>query len=82
MMDIPTLNLLLKKVPGCDNVNVEDIREWMANDEVDGIVTDNHIVDMVTHGEEMEKEEDMTRRISFRIRKRSKCRHQMASVIS
>ena len=46
---------LLEKVPDCDDVNAEDIREWMANDKVDEI-TDNDIVEMVTQGEEEEEE--------------------------
>ena len=43
------LVLLLEKVPGCDDVNAEDIREWMANDEV-AEITDKDIMEMVTQG--------------------------------
>lgn len=38
---------LLEKVPRCDDVNAEDIWEWMANDEVEER-TDNDIVEMMT----------------------------------
>ncbi|XP_044311435.1 jerky protein homolog-like [Varanus komodoensis] len=48
---------LLEKVPGCDNVNAEDITEWMANDEADEI-TDNDIVEMMTQEEVIEEEEE------------------------
>lgn len=46
---------LLEKVPGCENVNLEDIIEWLANDEVDEI-TDNDIVAMVLNEETVEDE--------------------------
>lgn len=30
--------LLLKNIPGSDNVNAEDITEWMSNDEIDELI--------------------------------------------
>ena len=48
---------LLEKVPGCVNINAEDIAEWMANDQLDEI-TDNDIVEMVTLGEVIEEDEE------------------------
>lgn len=38
---------LLEKVAACKDVNAENIREWMANDEVDEI-TDSNVVKIVT----------------------------------
>nr|CAD7195175.1 unnamed protein product [Timema douglasi] len=48
---------LLENVLDCDSVNVEDIRDWITNDEVDEI-TDNDIVEMVTQEEVIKEEEN------------------------
>ena len=76
------LVLLLEKVPGCEDVNEEDIREWMANDEVDEI-TDKDSVEILTLGDKIEEEEEEAflydRKISSHIRKDSRPLRQRRS---
>lgn len=48
---------LLRNVPGCENAGLEDINEWLENDDVDDI-TDDDIVAMVVNEEVVEEELD------------------------
>lgn len=47
---------MLEKLPGCEEASAEDVREWMAGDEIEEI-SDSDFVQMVTEGEEAEGEE-------------------------
>jgi len=47
---------LLENIPGCEEVNENDVNEWMQNDDVDEI-TDDDIIKMVTNEECLEEDE-------------------------
>ena len=51
---------LLEKIPGCDSINMEDVSEWMANDDAEDFqdLSDDEILERITIQENVDDSEE------------------------
>jgi len=51
---------LLEKIPGCDSINMEDVSEWMANDDAEDFqdLSEDEILERITIQENVDDSEE------------------------
>jgi hypothetical protein len=59
----------MKQIPGCEEVTVEDVQNWLVSDDVEKEVTDQDLIQIISeqHNEEYSDEENPPEDVSSTI---------------